>query len=127
MTAALSPFGALVRCAQRAAGHDTASLAAASGIAPALLAQLESGELRQLDEEHWPALSAALPQLSTAVLASAADADAITALRSAMRRPETMELAAVLIQLVGQLPELDARQAEAYLVAIERARDGAAP
>jgi hypothetical protein len=60
-----------------------------------------------------------------AVLASAADADAISALRSAMRRPETMELAAVLIQLVGQLPELDARQAEAYLVAIERARDGA--
>jgi hypothetical protein len=127
MSPALSPFGALVRCAQRAAGQDNRSLAAASGVEQALLEQLESGALRHLPEEHWPALSAALPQLSTAVLASAADADAISALRSALRRPETMELAAVLIQLVGQLPELGARQAEAYLVAIERARDGAAP
>jgi hypothetical protein len=125
MSPALSPFGALVRCVQRAAGVDTPSLAAATGIPADLLAQLDSGALRQLPEEHWPALAAALPQLSLAVLASAADADAISALRSAMRRPETMELAAVLIQLVGQLPELDARQAEAYLVAIERARDGA--
>lgn len=125
MSSALSPFGALVRCAQRAAGHDARSLAAVSGIAQTALELLDAGELRHLPEEHWPALTAALPQLSTAVLASAADADAISALRAALRRPESMELAAVLIQLVGQLPELDARQAEAYLVAIERARDGA--
>ncbi len=127
MSPALSPFGALVRCAQRAAGHDARTLSAASGIPQALLEQLEAGVVRQLPDEHWAALSAALPQLSTAVLASAADADAISALRAAMRRPETMELAAVLIQLIGQLPELGARQAETYLVAIERARDGAAP